>query len=351
VTLREVAKRFGATRAVEGVSLRVAHSEFLALLGPSGCGKTTLLRLIAGFERVDEGTIHFDDTLVSSRRVHLPPERRRIGMVFQSYALWPHMSVAENVGYALRVRGVGKDARRREVEAALALVGLAGMSGRRPGELSGGQRQRVALARCLAAQPALVLLDEPLANLDVHLRDSMALEFRTFHGRTGATMVYVTHDQAEAMALADRIAVMQDGVMQQVATPEELYRRPRTPMVAEFIGRGMVVPGEALGRSADERVSARLFGVPAELRSEASSQGEVSVCLRPEGLRLVNGTGEPAIDARVERTTFQGDATTVYVRPDHEAAAVLYLRVAGAAPAPGALVRIAVDDGWIIPDR
>ena len=349
LSLAGVSKAFGATRAVDRVSLEVAHGEFLALLGPSGCGKTTLLRLLAGFERLDAGTIAFDHEVVSSASFHVPPERRRIGMVFQSYALWPHMSVADNVGYALRVRRVPRAERGRRVAAALAAVGLEALAERRPGALSGGQRQRVALARCLAAEPTLVLLDEPLANLDVHLRDTMQQEFTTFHGQTGATMVYVTHDQAEAMALADRIAVMQDGVIQQIATPEELYCRPRTPMVAQFIGRGMVVPGEGLGAGADGRLAARVLGVPADLRCASRAAGAIRICLRPEDLRLVNGAGEPGVDAVVERTTYQGEATTVHVRPDADRDATLYLRVAGEPPAPGSRVRIAVDDGWVIP--
>ena len=178
------------------------------MLGASGCGKTTLLRQIAGFDKVESGRIVIGDTVVSAIDRHVPPERRRIGIVFQSYALWPHMTVAENVAYGLTVAGVKDPERARRVDAALALVELDGFGERRPSMLAGGQRQRVALARCLVTEPTLVLLDEPLANLDVHLRAAMEDEFADFHARTGTTMVYVTHDQSEAMALADRIAVM-----------------------------------------------------------------------------------------------------------------------------------------------
>ena len=221
----------------------------MAILGASGCGKTTLLRQIAGFDKLDAGRIVIGDTVVSSTAHHIPPERRRIGIVFQSYALWPHMTVAENVAYGLTVAGVKEPERARRVAAALTLVELDGFADRRPAALSGGQRQRVALARCLVTEPSLVLLDEPLANLDVHLRAAMEDEFARFHARTGTTMIYITHDQAEAMALADRIAVMDRGRLLQVATPSQLYREPADETVAGFIGEGMVVPVEV--RSVD----------------------------------------------------------------------------------------------------
>ena len=243
LTLAHVAKRFGDVTAVDDVTLDVRDGELVALLGPSGCGKTTILRLIAGFESVSAGEIRFDGELVSAVTRHVPPERRRVGIVFQSYALWPHMSVGANVGYPLRVAKVSGEEYRSKVEAALETVGLTGLGSRRPADLSGGQRQRVALARCLVMEPSLVLLDEPLANLDVHLRAAMEEEFVDFHGKTGATMLYITHDQAEAMALADRVAVMDDGRLVQVADPHTLYEEPATTMVADFIGQGVVVPG------------------------------------------------------------------------------------------------------------
>ncbi|MGL5117187.1 MAG: ABC transporter ATP-binding protein, partial [Beijerinckiaceae bacterium] len=230
--LEGVTRRFGAHRAVDGVSLDVKDGEFIAILGPSGCGKTTLLRLVAGFDPVDEGEIRIGDSLVSGGGRHLPPEERRVGIVFQSYALWPHMSVRENVEYALKVQRISRVVREKRVATALATVGLTELAGRKPALLSGGQRQRVALARCLAMEPALVLLDEPLANLDVHLRASMEEEFADFHKRTGTTMFYITHDQAEAMALADRIAVMDKGRLLQVAEPATLFRQPADATVA-----------------------------------------------------------------------------------------------------------------------
>ena len=250
LTLAGVTKRFGApgdgVTAVDRMDFAVADGEFVAVLGPSGCGKTTLLRLVAGFEALDDGRIALGEATVSAPGVHVPPERRPVGVVFQSYALWPHMTVKRTVGYPLEVRRIrGRDYDRR-VAAALATVGLTGLDHRRPAELSGGQRQRVALARCLAMEPSVVLLDEPLANLDVHLRAALQDEFTAFHRATRATMLYITHDQAEAMALADRIVVMDAGRPVQVAPPATLYREPATPMVARFVGRGAVVPGSVL---------------------------------------------------------------------------------------------------------
>ena len=242
LTLERLGKKYGDFAALTDVSLEVADGEFVAILGASGCGKTTLLRQVAGFDRPDAGRILIGDTVVSTPERHTPPEDRRIGIVFQSYALWPHMTVAENVAYGLTVAGVRDPERARRVRDALALVHLDGFAERRPALLSGGQRQRVALARCLVTEPALVLLDEPLANLDVQLRAAMEREFRDFHERTGTTMVYITHDQTEAMALADRIAVMDKGRVLQFATPSQLYREPADTTVAKFIGEGMIVP-------------------------------------------------------------------------------------------------------------
>ena len=246
VSLVRVTKRFGVATVVDEVSLDVAEGGFLALLGPSGCGKTTILRMIAGFETVNAGVIRLGGHAVSDAARHVPPEDRRVGIVFQSYALWPHMDVAANVAYPLRVRGVRGRALETAVEDALAAVELGGFGARRPADLSGGQRQRVALARCLAMGARLVLLDEPLANLDVHLRAAMEDAFRAFHARTGATMVYVTHDQAEAMTLASAVAVMSGGRIEQVAAPDRLWSEPATEMVAGFVGEGAVVAATVL---------------------------------------------------------------------------------------------------------
>jgi iron(III) transport system ATP-binding protein len=346
LSLSHVSKRFGNVPAVDDVSLEVADGEFLALLGPSGCGKTTILRMIAGFERVSGGEIAFDGKTVSSDSHHLPPEKRRVGIVFQSYALWPHMTVAENVGYPLRVARVDADAYRRRVAAALETVGLVGFDERRPAELSGGQRQRVALARCLVMDTSLVLLDEPLASLDVHLRAAMESEFVEFHHKTRSTMIYITHDQSEAMALADRIAVMDAGRLVQVADPEMLYREPATVMVADFIGQGVVVSATATAPPANGRCAVDLFGQEARLRCRPDQPpGPVKVSLRPESLTLA-GDGIPG---QVRRIVYRGGANDIEVTTHGSLQETLLLSSADA-PEIGARVHIGVRDGWVVPE-
>lgn len=348
LTLASVSKRFGETRAVEAVDLSVADGEFLAVLGPSGCGKTTLLRMIAGFERLDQGAIHLGDLLASAPDRHLPTEERRIGIVFQSYALWPHMTVAGNVGYPLSVQKVRGSDYDRRVAAALQTVGLLGLEERRPAELSGGQRQRVALARCMVMEPRIVLLDEPLANLDVHLRAAMEDEFAEFHAKTGATMVYITHDQAEAMTLADRIAVMDGGRLAQVARPRDLYRKPENGMVAGFIGQGAIVPGHVSSLLRDGRCAATVLGRDFVLRcAPGQKPGAVQVCLRPEDLSLAP---EGSIQGRALRLTYKGGVTAVDIAPEADPDARLQLTLLDKrAPAKGEAVRLTLQDGWVIP--
>jgi len=241
--LNHLCKDFGTggRAAVNALSLDVREGGFLALLGPSGCGKTTVLRMIAGFEQPTDGSIHLGERLLADAANMLPPERRNMAMVFQSYALWPHMNVADNVGYPLKVRGISGERYREKVREALATVRLADYAERRPADLSGGQRQRVALARCLVTSPDVVLLDEPLANLDRHLKKEMEETFREFHQRSGATMIYVTHDQSEAMALATDVAVMSEGRLLQVAPPAEIYARPEGRMVGSLVGQGAIL--------------------------------------------------------------------------------------------------------------
>jgi iron(III) transport system ATP-binding protein len=350
VDLGHISKRFGETRAVEDVDITVADGEFFALLGPSGCGKTTLLRLVAGFEAPDEGVLKLGEEIVARPGWALPPERRRIGMVFQSYALWPHMSVADNVAFALRVRRVPSAERKRRVESALEMVGLAALAKRRPHELSGGQRQRVALARCFAMQPAVVLLDEPLANLDVHLREAMQQEFARIHREIGATFIYVTHDQAEAMALADRVAVMDAGRVEQAAPPRALYREPATEMVARFVGRGMVVPASVVGREGS-RTIVDVWGIRIPVRGDASAGERRSLCLHVEDLAMTSLSTRGAIPGRVVAAAYQGAVTLLTIKPDAEDAPHLRVEHASAPPAVGASVAIAVRDGWIIPKR
>jgi iron(III) transport system ATP-binding protein len=352
--IERASKAFGPTRAIKSITLEVPDGEFIAVLGPSGCGKTTLLRLVAGFERLDEGAIAIGRRIVSAAGTHIPPEERHVGIVFQSYALWPHMTVAENVAYGLKVARVGSAERTRRVEAALAVVGLDGMGERRPAMLSGGQRQRVALARCLVTEPSLVLLDEPLANLDVHLRASMEAEFADFHRRTGRTMLYITHDQAEAMALADRIAIMDDGVLIQVASPSELFREPATEMVARFIGEGIVIPASLQARHAEGGCTVRLLGVDirARCRPDQSAAESVKVCLRPRDLAIA-GEGAGSIPCRVRNLVYQGG----YFRVEAAPQAAPEIDIVLHAPEPISLqagdafpLAIAPGSAWVIPD-
>lgn len=302
ITLKSIEKRFDGIAALTSVSAQIEDGEFVALLGPSGCGKSTLLRLIAGFEMPNQGTVSIGGReLANADTGHtVPPEARNIGFVFQSYALWPHMTVRRNVSYPLEVRKLPKADLETRTNAALAATDLAPFADRMPSELSGGQRQRVALARCLVSEPDAVLLDEPLANLDVALRASMQDVFSDFHARTSATMVYVTHDQAEAMAMADRIAVMSDGQIAQFDTPEALYQRPRTRFVAGFVGEGTVLPIDDVHHTS-EATEALLFGEKVVI--ETDSQRPNLVCLRPENITICE-TGH--LRGKVSRSTYLG---------------------------------------------
>ena len=244
--------------AISDLSLDIAGNQFVTLLGPSGCGKTTTLRLIAGFLTPDAGTIHADGRLVSSRDHVVPPEERGMGMVFQNYAVWPHKTVYENVVFGLKLRRVPASEARARVKSALALVNLTGLEDRLPGELSGGQQQRVALARSLVVEPEILLLDEPLSNLDAKLRERMRSELKQLQRRTGITFVYVTHDQAEALALSDRIAVIHGGRLQQFGTPREVYTRPASRVVADFMGLVNLLPGTMSVDAARCALSSRL---------------------------------------------------------------------------------------------
>lgn len=349
VSLRNVTRIAGGRPIVDDVSLDIADGSCHALLGPSGCGKTTLLRLLAGFETLDRGEIRFDDDVVARPGRQLDPEDRRVGMVFQSYALWPHLDVAGNVDYALRVRRFAREERRRRVGEALEIVGLPGFAARKVQSLSGGQRQRVALARCLAMRPRLVLLDEPLANLDAHLRETMIDAFRAFHAASGATMIYVTHDQAEAMALADRIAVMDQGRMRQVDTPVRLYDAPVDAMVARFIGQGQLVPVEIMAPAASGRARVRLYGYETVLRCDPkAATGTATACLRPDAIALA-GPGEAGIPAKIADVRFEGASRLVRITPEIAPQTQLVLRARGPVPALGTLVRVTVADGWILP--
>ncbi len=290
ISLQGLTKRFGRTTAVDGVDLEIRDGEFVTLLGPSGCGKTTTLRLLAGFLTPDAGRVLVDGELYSSPEQCLPPERRQMGMVFQSYAVWPHRTVSENVGFGLKIRKRPAAEVRERVGAMLALVGLQGLEPRYAAQLSGGQQQRVALARSLVVEPRILLLDEPLSNLDAKLRERMRVELKQLQRRTGITFVYVTHDQAEAMALSDRIAVFHAGRVHQYAAPREVYERPADKVIADFMGLVNFLEGtvEAGGRV---RVGSAL-AVPAP--PWASPGDRVWLAVRPEDLYLSAPGGPPA---------------------------------------------------------
>ena len=351
LTIRNLSKTFGEFEALSDVSITVNSGEFLAVLGPSGCGKTTLLRMIAGFEHVSSGEIDIAGQIVSQPGNEVPPNERRIGIVFQNYALWPHMTVAENIGYSLRVAKVEATESKRRVDEALALVNLKGMGDRTPASLSGGQRQRVALARCLVAEPKLVLFDEPLANLDVHLRASMEDEFAAFHERTGTTIVYITHDQAEAMALADRIAVMDHGKLMQLDTPETIYHRPANEMVASFISQGMVMPVSVLSAEVDGHCDATLLGQPIRLSCLAGDgpRDGAKVCCRAEHVRIAE-PGSAGIDGYIKRVVYQGGAARIEFVPDAESKTSIQFDHSDPQPfTTGDRARIQLTGGWLIP--
>ncbi|YCI81726.1 ABC transporter ATP-binding protein [Enterobacteriaceae bacterium] len=302
--LERLSKDFGDRTVVRDLSLTIPEGAFTALLGPSGCGKTTTLRILAGLERLSHGRLTLGDRLLADDSTHLPPEARHMGMVFQSYALWPHMTVAENVGYPLKLQKVPTAPRRKQVLAALEVVELAAYADRSPQELSGGQRQRVALARCLVSEPQVVLLDEPLANLDRHLRATMEQTFREFHRRTGATFVYVTHDQAEAMALASHIAVMHQGELMQWGAPQDLYQHPQNAWVARFIGKGSVLTLAARG---DVR---QLDGTQLHQGLSGTGSARQQVLVRPEHVDV----GDEGLAASVESCIYQGERYLLVLR-------------------------------------
>jgi iron(III) transport system ATP-binding protein len=299
VRLSGVSRSYGSVRAVRDLNLEVKKGEILALLGPSGCGKTTTLRLIAGFEPPDSGTVEVGGRMVAGPSVNIPPERRRVGMVFQDYALFPHLSVEQNVAYGLKN---GKKRKGRVAEV-LALTHLDGLGDRMPHELSGGQQQRVAVARALAPEPAVVLLDEPFSNLDAGLRACVRSEMRGILGEAGVTAIFVTHDQEEALSLADEVAVMMVGTVLQTAPPEDLYHRPATREIAAFVGEANFLPGIAQ----NGHVRCALGEIP----STGTYEREVVAMLRPEALRL---TARPDGEATVIGREFYGHDQLIKLR-------------------------------------
>jgi putative spermidine/putrescine transport system ATP-binding protein len=337
ITLRGLRKRYGEVRALDDVDLDVRSGEFLTLLGPSGSGKTTLLMVLAGFIRPDQGRLLFGDDEVT----RLPPHKRDIGMVFQNYALFPHMDVAANIAYPLKLRGIGGPEQQGRVEAALQTVQLAGYGARRIDQLSGGQRQRVALARAIVFEPRIVLMDEPLSALDKQLRERMQIELRQLHEQLGTTTIYVTHDQREALTMSDRVAVVNGGRIVQLDTPRALYEQPANRFVAEFIGESSLLPVQRDGDAW------RCAGQPIAHAGAAPAGTRACLMLRPERVRLLGadgGEGLNVLPAQVSGVVYQGDSFLLQARLA-DGQAISLRGIAGAAvldglPASGDLVRL-----------
>ncbi|WP_435155746.1 ABC transporter ATP-binding protein [Haladaptatus sp. DFWS20] len=305
VRLSGVRKEYDGVTALEEISIHVANGEFFTLVGPSGCGKTTTLRAIAGFEEPTAGTVQFGNREMTG----VPPENRDVGIVFQNYALFPHMTVAENVGYGLRFRDPpGAMTRDERIQSLLELVDLADFGNRKPDELSGGQQQRVALARALAPGPDVLLLDEPMSALDARLRDDLRTQVSRIQSDLGITTIYVTHDQEEALAISDRVAVMHDGRVEQIGRPEDVYRRPDSRFVAEFVGENNVFSGDTV---AHETGGSLVAVDDHEFRIAGATDDRVTFCIRPEALRLDGG--ENSFSATVETVEFLGEAFRVHL--------------------------------------
>jgi len=313
VRLVDLVKRFDEVTAVDGLNLAVEGGEFFSLLGPSGCGKTTTLRLIAGFEQPTSGTVLLDGVDMS----RIPPHKRQVNTVFQSYALFPFLSVEDNVAFGLRYKGISKQEGRDRAREALSLVRMGGMEKRRPAQLSGGQQQRVALARALVLNPSVLLLDEPLGALDAKLRKALQIELKALQEEVGVTFIYVTHDQEEALTMSDRIAVMSNGLIEQVGSGSDVYEEPATAWVADFLGVSNMMEGRADGHTADGACRVRVgdFEFRAE-RGDVSASGPVKVVIRPERVVLEpHGTeGENRIPGMVERLVYTGPSMQLIVR-------------------------------------
>jgi putative spermidine/putrescine transport system ATP-binding protein len=352
LVLSKLVKRFGAVAAVDGIELAVAEGEFVTLLGPSGCGKTTTLNMIAGFLVPDSGHI----TLAGRHVEALPPFKRDLGLVFQDYALFPHMTVAENVGFGLKMRGVSRAEAAGRIAEALAMVQLTGFEARRPLQLSGGQRQRVALARALVIRPKMLLLDEPLSNLDLKLREEMRLEISALQKRLGIATVFVTHDQGEALTMSDRIAVMRAGRIEQVGPPADIYERPATRFVAGFIGSTNMFAAQPDGAAANGIARLTTPAGSAHARVPAAANGAVTLTIRPERLRLAELGAAPtdatAWPATVERLVYLGARMELHLSLANGARAVAEAANDGSSAwQPGASVEawFRPADAWVIP--
>jgi putative spermidine/putrescine transport system ATP-binding protein len=347
--IESLEKRFNGLPILKNISLSVAQGEFISLLGPSGCGKTTTLRCVAGFEQPDGGRILFGNQDMTAVR----PERRDIGMVFQSYALFPHMTVAENVSFGLEARRVPRAEQRRRCAEVLAMVRLEGLEGRFPRELSGGQQQRVALARALVIEPSILLLDEPLANLDAALRDEMRFFIRDLQRRVGITSVYVTHDQAEAMVMSDRIVVMSRGEIAQVGSPREIYEQPTSASVASFIGRSNMIAGVVKDAGGGDRYQ---IDTPYGLMNTLGPAGLVTgapihIMFRPENVRVgEKRPGENTLPGIVTQSTYQGETRQLTVRLEPESDVVVDVEGKSRIAAGDRVsLNIAQADTWLLP--
>ena len=340
LVLDKVHKRFNGQEAVSDLSMTIDAGAFVALLGPSGCGKSTILRMLAGFETVSDGEIHHGDTCLSSGQHHVPTEDRNFGMVFQSYALWPHMSVKDNVAYPLKVQGVPRAEQHKRIKEALEIVQLEAYADRLPAQLSGGQRQRVALARSLVTEPEVVLFDEPLANLDRHLRATMEETFRAFHQRTGSTMVYVTHDQSEAMSLADKIAVLDKGQLVQWDTPQGLYDTPRTPWLADFVGRGAIIMMQ--GVQPLQPVSGA--EIERQISVHSTLEPRQPVLVRPQAVHL-HQQENTGLAAQVERCIYRGERYDLSLRLSNGQQLLTYSE---SFVKVGQTVRVSLQQGWAL---
>ncbi len=342
ITIRNVTKSFGSNLILSEFDEVFRDGEFVTLLGPSGCGKTTMLRMIAGFEKPSSGEIWIQDTLVSGGSTFVPPEKRGVGMVFQSYAVWPHMDVFHNVAYPLNISKADRKTVADRVARVLDIVHLSQYAQRYPNQLSGGQQQRVALARALVAEPKLLLLDEPLSNLDAKLRESMRFEIKDIQRRLHITVVYVTHDQTEAMAMSDRVFLIHRGVVQQSGTPEEIYNQPINQFVADFLGKVDFIKGEA----GDGVV--RLIGAGASIPYSGERRGAVEVAVRPENIRMApDGEGIPA---QIEKRYYLGDVCDYRVRIGEIQLRVIREGRSYAQFAPGDAVRLQLSDFLVFDD-
>ncbi len=342
ITIKHITKAFGDNVVLREFNETFGDGEFITLLGPSGCGKTTMLRIIAGFEKPTSGELYIGDQLVSGGKTFIPPEKRGIGMVFQSYAVWPHMNVYDNVAYPLTIQKKSKAEIREKVNRVLDIVHLAQYARRFPNQLSGGQQQRVALARALVAEPQLLLLDEPLSNLDAKLRETMRFEIKEIQRQLGITVVYVTHDQTEAMAMSDRILLINRGVVQQSGTPEDIYNRPANQFVADFLGKVDFFKGE----SRDGRILFPAMGGQS-IPYDGPRKGGVDVAIRPENLYFA---ADGPLSGTLESQYYLGDVDDCRVRVGDTLVRVIVNGHEYKTLTPGQPVRLGIRDFMVFED-